>query len=175
MPGPGESRADPTEGITRIDDLPGTKVTCPTGTKVTCQSRNSLFDRRCRKATALTKPTRLRARLRRFGRLRTVLKKLFAPVLEKALVCLDEELLGVASYAVERGNWRYRKMQKTVYRARTRGSIEVRMTLDLRRERQAPGRDETTKILHKASGSFASRVAIRGLRPPSDRPPRARP
>ena len=81
-----------------------------------------LFDRRCRMATALAKLERLRARLRRFDRLRTVLKKLLAPGLEKALVFLDERLLGATSNAVERGNRRYRKMQKTVYRVRTKTS-----------------------------------------------------
>jgi hypothetical protein len=109
-----------------------------------------LFDRRCRTATALAKLADLRSRLRRFGRLRTVLKKLFAPGLEKALVFLDEKLLGATSNAVERGNRRYRKMQKTVYRVRTLRSIEVRVALDLLRERQAQGRTETTKTLHKA-------------------------
>jgi Transposase len=109
-----------------------------------------LFDRRCRTATALAKLAKLRARLRRFGRLRKALKKLFAPGLEKALVFLDEKLLGATSNAVERGNRRYRKMQKTVYRVRTRRAIEVRLALDLMRERQAQGRAETTKTLHKA-------------------------
>jgi hypothetical protein len=109
-----------------------------------------LFDRRCRTATALAKLARLRARLRRFGQLRKALKKLFAPGLEKALVFLDEKLLGSTSNAVERGNRRYRKMQKTVYRVRTRRAIEVRLALDLLRERQAQGRAETTKTLHKA-------------------------
>jgi Transposase len=109
-----------------------------------------LFDRRCRTATALAKLARLRARLRRFGRLRKALKKLFAPGLEKALVFLDEKLLGATSNAVERGNRRYRKMQKTVYRVRTRRAIEARLALDLMRERQAGGRAETTKTLHKA-------------------------
>src|SRR3954449_2776062 len=109
-----------------------------------------LFDRRCRTATALAKLAQLGARLRRFSRLRTVLKKLFAPGLEKALVFLDEKLLGATSNAVERGNRRYRKMQKTVYRVRTRRAIEVRLALDLLRERQAQGRAETTKTLHQA-------------------------
>jgi hypothetical protein len=109
-----------------------------------------LFDRRCRTATALAKLARLRARLRRFGQLRKALKKLFAPGLEKALVFLDEKLLGATSNAVERGNRRYRKMQKSVYRVRTRRAIEVRLALDLMRERQAQGRAETTKTLHKA-------------------------
>jgi hypothetical protein len=109
-----------------------------------------LFDRRCRTATALAKLAQLRARLRRFGQLRKTLKKLFTPGLEKALVFLDEKLLGATSNAVERGNRRYRKMQKTVYRVRTRRAIEARLALDLLRERQAQGRAETTKILHKA-------------------------
>jgi len=109
-----------------------------------------LFDRRCRTATALAKLAQLRARLRRFGQLRKTLKKLFAPGLEKALVFLDEKLLGSTSNAVERGNRRYRKMQKTVYRVRTRQAIETRLALDLLRERQARGRAETTETLHKA-------------------------
>ena len=99
-----------------------------------------LFDRRCRTATALAKLAQLRARLRRFVRLREVLKKLFLPGLEKALVFLDEKLLGATSNAVERENRRYRKMQKTVYRVRTKHSIEARLALDLLRERQARSR-----------------------------------
>jgi hypothetical protein len=109
-----------------------------------------LFDRRCRTATALAKLAALRARLKRFGRLREVLKKLLAPGLEKALAFLDEKLLGSTSNAVERGNRRYRKMQKSVYRVRTRCGIEGRLALDLQRERQAGGRAQTTKALHKA-------------------------
>jgi hypothetical protein len=109
-----------------------------------------LFDRRCRTATALGKLTGLRTRLRRFGQLRTVLKKVFWPGLEQALVFLDEKLLGATSNAVERGNRRYRKMQKTVYRVRTKRSIEGRLALDLLREKSARTRAETTKTLHKA-------------------------
>jgi hypothetical protein len=109
-----------------------------------------LFDRRCRTATALAKLACLRKRLRRFVRLREVLKKLFLPGLEKALVFLDEKLMGATSNAVERGNRRFRKMQKTVYRVRTRRGIEGRLALDLQRERQAQGRAETTQALHEA-------------------------
>lgn len=109
-----------------------------------------LFDRRCRMATALAKLARLRARLRRSARLRAVLKKLLSPGLEKALVFLDERLMGATSNAVERGNRRYRKMQKTVYRVRTQRAIEGRLALDLLRESQAQGRAGTTKALHKA-------------------------
>jgi hypothetical protein len=108
-----------------------------------------LFDRRCRLATALDKLARLRARLRRFVRLRVTLKKLLTPGLEKALVFLDERLLGSTSNAVERGNRRYRKMQKTVYRVRTLRGIEGRLALDLQRERQGVSRWSTTKCLHK--------------------------
>ncbi|MBV8267561.1 MAG: transposase [Planctomycetaceae bacterium] len=109
-----------------------------------------LFDRRCRMATALAKLADLRARLRRFVWLRAVLKKLLSPGLEKALVFLDERLLGATSNAVERGNRRYRKMQKTVYRVRTQRAIEGRLGLDLQRERQGDGRAETTRSLHQA-------------------------
>ncbi len=109
-----------------------------------------LFDRRCRTATAMAKLAALRVRLRRFKLLRVVLKKLLSPGLEKALVFLDERLLGATSNAVERGNRRYRKMQKTVYRVRTRRAIERRLALDLLRESEAQGRDGTTKTLHQA-------------------------
>ena len=109
-----------------------------------------LFDRRCRTATAVGKLAALRARLKRFGQLREALKKLLAPGLEKSLVFLDERLMGATSNAVERGNRRYRKMQKTVYRVRTRRAIEGRLGLDLQRERQGDGRCETTQTLHEA-------------------------
>jgi hypothetical protein len=109
-----------------------------------------LVDRRCRMATALAKLAGLRTRLRRFKKLRSVLKKLMSPGLEKALVFLDERLRGATSNAVERGNRRYRKMQKTVYRVRTKQTIEGRLALDLLRESQAQGRARTTKTLHKA-------------------------
>jgi hypothetical protein len=109
-----------------------------------------LFDRRCRTATALAKLAQLRVRSRRFVRLRVVLKELFAPGLEEALVSLDEKWLGATSNATERGNRRYRKLQTTVYRVRTQRTIEGRLALDLLRERQAGGRAKTTKLLHKA-------------------------
>ena len=73
-----------------------------------------------------------------------------SPDLEKALEFLDEKLLGTTSNAVERGNRRYRKMQKTVYRVRTERAIEGRLALDLLREWQVRGRAKTTQALHKA-------------------------
>jgi Transposase len=109
-----------------------------------------LFDRRCRTATARAKLAALRVRLRRFKWLQSVLKKLLSPGLEKALEFLDERLLGTTSNAVERGNRRYRKMQKTVYRVRTLRAIEGRLALDRLRESQTQGRAGTTEVLHKA-------------------------
>jgi hypothetical protein len=109
-----------------------------------------LFDRRCRSDTALEKLARLRRRARRFRDVGKALAKLFSPNLEKALTFLDDKLLPSTSNAVERGNRRHRKMQKTVYRVRTRRSLERRMALDLLREMQAAGRCRATKALHRA-------------------------
>jgi hypothetical protein len=74
----------------------------------------ALFDRRCRTQTALDTLTKLRQRLNRFKHLGETLKKLFSPTLEKALTFLDDQLLPSTSNAVERGNRRYRKMQKSM-------------------------------------------------------------
>src|SRR5215468_10007778 len=75
-----------------------------------------LFDRRCRTETALAKLARLRTQVGRCKGLRPIFKKLRSSDLEKALTFLDDRLLGSTSNAVERGNRRHRKMQKTVYR-----------------------------------------------------------
>lgn len=107
-----------------------------------------LFDRRCRTDTALEKLTRLRRRVRRFRTLGKALKKLFSPNLEKALTFLDDSLLPSTSNAVERGNRRHRKMQKSVYRVRTREHISQRIAVDMQREAQAQGRLQTTATLH---------------------------
>jgi hypothetical protein len=109
-----------------------------------------LFDRRCRTDTALAKLARLRHRVRRFRRLGSVLKKLFSADVEKALTFLDDRLLGATSNAVERGNRRYRKMQRSVYRVRTESGINGRIALDLQRERHARDRIETSRTLHRA-------------------------
>jgi transposase-like protein len=118
--------------------------------RVLMEEVDRLFDHRCRMDTALARLAKLRSRLRRFGRLREALRMVLAPGLEKALVFLDERLLGATSNAAERGNRRYRKMQKTVNRVRTRRAIEGRLALGLQRERQGDGRAETTHTLHKA-------------------------
>ena len=110
----------------------------------------ALFDRRCRTQTALDKLDKLRRRLLRFPQVGETLKKLFSPTLEKALTFLDDKLLPSTSNAVERGNRRYRKMQKSVYRVRTQAQISARLALDMWREAQAEGRQQTLTALHRA-------------------------
>jgi hypothetical protein len=108
-----------------------------------------LFDRRCRWETALAKLARLRRRVNRFKDLRPTLNKLFTPAVEKALTFLDESLLPATSNAVERGNRRHRKMQKTVYRVRTGAHIRCRIALDMIRDVLAIGRLQTITALHR--------------------------
>ena len=110
----------------------------------------ALFDRRCRTQTALAKLATLRRRVQRFKALGDTLKKLFAPTLEKALTFLDDTLLPSTSNAVERGNRRYRKRQKSVYRVRTQAQIRARLALDMWREAHAEGRQQTLASLHRA-------------------------
>lgn len=110
----------------------------------------ALFDRRCRTQTALHKLDNLRRRLLRFTQLGETLKKIFSPTLEKALTFLDDKLLPSTSNAVERGNRRYRKMQKQVYRVRTQAQIGARLALDMWREAQGEGRHQTLNTLHEA-------------------------
>jgi Transposase len=109
-----------------------------------------LFDRRCRSDTALAKLAKLRRRVRRFKAVGKVLSKLQSPNLEKALTFLDDKLLPSTSNAVERGNRRHRKMQKTGYRVRTQEHIHDRIALDMLRDSQKDGRTDTIKVLHKA-------------------------
>jgi hypothetical protein len=110
----------------------------------------ALFDRRCRTQTALDKLATLRRRLQRFPQVGETLKKLFSPTLDKALTFLDDKLLPATSHAVERGNRRYRKRQKSVYRVRTQGQIRARLALDMWREAHAEGRQHTLASLHRA-------------------------
>jgi hypothetical protein len=51
---------------------------------------------------------------------------------------------------VERGNRRYRKMQKQVYRVRTQAQISARLALDMWREAHAEGRQQTLAALRRA-------------------------
>ncbi len=107
-----------------------------------------LFDRRCRTDTALEKLARLRRQAGRFATLGQSLKKLFTPNIEKALTFLDDSLLPSTSNAVERGNRRHRKMQKTIYRVRTQEHIRQRIAIDMQRDEQATGRSRTITMLH---------------------------
>jgi len=109
-----------------------------------------LFDRRCKTETAIEKLKRLRTRVKRFKSLGKTLQKLFSPNLEKALTFLDDSLLPSTSNAVERGNRRHRKMQKSVYRVRTHRSIVNRIALDFIREMYGPQRKSTLRALHRA-------------------------
>src|SRR5262245_4986222 len=116
-----------------------------------------LFDRRCRTDTALAKLAQLRQRVRRFRQVGKVLNKLYSANLEKALTFLDDKLLPSTSNAVERGNRRHRKMQKTVYRVRTRQHIHNRIALDMLRESHSESRGQTLETLHQARKGKKSR------------------
>jgi len=109
-----------------------------------------LFDRRCRTETALGKLAKLRRRVRRFKQIGHTLQKLFSPNLEKALVFLDDSLLPSTSNAVERGNRRHCKMQKSVYRVRTQEHISHRIASDMQREARMGSRDQAIATLHLA-------------------------
>ena len=109
-----------------------------------------LFDRRCRTETAWAKLARLRRRVRRFKTIRRTLKKLFSPNLEKALTFLDDSQLPATSNAVERGNRRHRKMQKSVYRVRGHSHIHQRIALDMLREAHLSGQTHAASLLHLA-------------------------
>ncbi len=110
----------------------------------------ALFDRRCRTQTAIDKLKKLRQWVKRFQWIGETLKKVFSPNLEKALTFLDDKLLPSTSNAVERGNRRYRKMQKSIYSVRTQAQIKARIALDMWREAQGEGRDQTLQALHEA-------------------------
>jgi hypothetical protein len=114
----------------------------------------ALFDRRCRTQTALGKLKKLRHWVNRFMWIGETLKKVFSPTLEKALTFLDDKLLPATSNAVERGNRRHRKMQKSVYRVRNKACLEGRIALDMIRESRAKGRDQTTQALHQARRGY---------------------
>lgn len=90
-----------------------------------------LFDKRCKLSTGLKKLENLRRKVLRFKDVYATLKKILSPNLEKALTFLDEKLLPSTSNAVERGNRRFRKMQKSIYRGRTLPSLTSRIALDM--------------------------------------------
>jgi hypothetical protein len=89
----------------------------------------------------------------RFTWIGETFKKIFSPNLENTLTFLDDKLLPATSNAVERGNRRHRKMQKSVYR-RSRACLEGRIALDMIRESRGEGRDQTTRVLHQARRGY---------------------
>ena len=97
----------------------------------------------------MAKLAQLRQRVRRFKQVGKILNKLRSPNLDKALTFLDDKLLPSTSNAVERGNRRHRKMQKTVYRVRTKEHINNRIALDMLRDSQKGDRTDTIKTLHR--------------------------
>jgi hypothetical protein len=107
------------------------------------------FDRRCRTDTALAKLAQLRQQVRRYKHVGSLLNKLSAPHLDKALTFLDDKLLPSTSNAVDRGNRRHRKMQQTIYRVRTQRHIHNRIALDMLRDLQNAGRTDTLQTLHR--------------------------
>jgi len=107
-----------------------------------------LFDRRCRTDTSLQKLAQLRRRVSRFKELKETLKKLFSPNLEKAITFLDDSLLPSTSNAVERANRRHRKMQKSIYRVRTREHISQRIAIDMQRDLFIDSQNCTIRTLH---------------------------
>ena len=118
-----------------------------------------LFDRRCRTETALGKLGRLRTRVNRCRSLNDALNKLFSPNLEKALTFLDDSLLPATSNAVERGNRRYRKMQKSIYRVRTHDHISQRIAMDMRRDTYMDQAYQTMDTLHATRGRIRRKIA----------------
>ena len=109
----------------------------------------ALFDRRCRMQTALDKLQRLRQWVKRFKWIGDTLNQVFSPTLDQALTFLDDKLLPATSNAVERGNRRHRKMQKSVYRVRSQVTLEGRIALDMLRESRAENRARITQALHQ--------------------------
>jgi hypothetical protein len=108
-----------------------------------------LFDRRCRTETALAKLAQLRQWVQRFTQIRKILQTLFSANVEKALTFLDDRALPATSNAVERGNRRYRKMQKTIYRSRGQSQIIGRLALDMCRDVSSLARLSTLGLLHQ--------------------------
>lgn len=112
-----------------------------------------LFDRRCRMDTALEKLFRLRRWIRHFAKLKGTLKKLWSPNLEKSLTFLDDSLLPATSNAVERANRRHRKMQKSIYRVRTKDHISQRIAIDMQRDVHINDMKKTINTLHCSRSS----------------------
>ena len=107
-----------------------------------------LYDGRCKTLTAVKKLESLRKRLNRMKKLSKSLGRLMSTNTEKSLAYLDARGFPGTSNAVERGNRRHRKMQKSVYRVRTLERIRQRISLDMLRERGMGVRGQILELLH---------------------------
>jgi hypothetical protein len=107
-----------------------------------------LYDGRCKTLTAVKKLEALRMRLKRMGKLAKCLGRLASANTAKSLAYLDARGFPGTSNAVERGNRRHRKMQKSVYRVRTLERIRQRVSLDMLRERGMRARIQIIELLH---------------------------
>ena len=88
--------------------------------------------------------------MRRFKQLGKSLAKWTNPNPAKALVFLDDPLLGTTSNAVARANRRFRKAPKSRYRVRTKEHQEQRLALARHREQRDPKRHPTVGTLPRA-------------------------
>jgi len=102
-------------------------------------------------ATALAKLGAIRQQVAQLKdqKLVALQSALNGPCIEKSLVFLNDPSLPSTSNAVERSNRRYRKMQKTVYRVRSKRQLQRRIAMDLLREQRALGREECMMALQE--------------------------
>jgi len=107
-----------------------------------------LYDGRCKTVTAVKKLETLRNRLKRMKKLSKNMGRLASANAEKSLAYLDVSGFPGTSNAVERGNRRHRKMQKSVYRVRTLERLRQRIALDMTRERGLGSRIQVVDLLH---------------------------
>lgn len=104
-----------------------------------------------RQATAKLTELRPEAlKLREEHALQVDFSSLLGPCIERSLIYLDHPQLPGTSNAVERSNRRYRKMQKSVYRVRSRRRMQGRLALDLLREQRWRQRQESLLTLHRS-------------------------
>lgn len=129
------------------------------------------FDRRCRPETVLKKFGRLTGRVRRFKELGKSLTRLRSPTREKALVFLDDRLLGAPSKA---GGWAVPWGTEKRLQRQDNGHVEERLALDTQREQRAanagrpsrhsivyaprPGQYTNLATLPKTNSQIAARV-----------------
>lgn len=109
-----------------------------------------LYDRRCRRGTALRKLRRLRGVAKRSKHSPCLRKTLTSPMLERSLMFLDDKNCPSTSNTVERSNRRFRKMQKSVYRVRTLDHIKGRIALDMFFSTRTAIRRKAAHALHDA-------------------------